>query len=477
MTAPTPGTTAAVSQPVAPYVATPAAPAAAGQAAPAAHSARRRRSGPSLLGSGTPSVLLLLLTGLVIGSIVWGVIAEIAVGQHSSAANEVVSTSEPLSLDAQRMYQSLADADVTATTSFLAYPPTSSKQEPLSVRLRLDSDLANAGADLALLRGAAGAASSSQLTSNLAAISAGLPVFEGYVRQATTWSLLGYPSTGGSLIQDASEEMHLILLPAANAIYQSENAALTSTSAQATGLPLIVVAVLLAIAIGYVLLRAQRWLTRRTNRRINPGLLLASAAVVISTIWLVVAFAAARSDFGTGLGHGSTPAGELAQADIAAQEGRADQVLNLISRSGSTSFQQLFAGAKAKIGPGSGTFLAAAQAAQPAGAGASDVVSAEQDAKTWYTASSRVFTLDVAANYAAETQAVIGTGTGSSVADFAKLERDVRRAIAADQVVFQSNAASGSAAFGGLEAGVIIAALLMASGSAWGLSRRLAEYR
>jgi hypothetical protein len=470
MTGPTPGTTAAVSQPVAPYVAAPQAPAAAGHAAPAVHAAPRRRGGPSLLGTGTPSALRLLLIGLVI-AIVWGVIAAFAVGQHASAASEVVSTSEPLSLDAQRMYQSLADADVTATTSFLAYPPTSSKQEPLSVRLRYLSDINNAGADLAALRGAAGAASSNQLESNLAAISAGLPVFTTYVGEARTWSSLGYPSTGGSLIQDASEEMHLTLLPAAKAIYLSENAALTNASAQATGLPLIVVAVLLAVGIGYVLVRAQRWLTRRTNRRINPGLFLASAAIIIATIWLVVAFAAARSDFGTGLGHGSTPAEALAQASIAAQEGRGYQVLNLISRSGSSSFQQEYTSEQDKIGPGRGSLLTAA------GAGASGLSKAAQDAKAWYAASGRVFTLDVAANYAAETQAVIGTGSGSSAADFARLERDLRLAIASDQVVFRSNATSGSGAFGGLEAGVIIAALLMAAGSAWGLSRRLAEYR
>src|SRR5215472_8554235 len=117
MTGPTPTTTAAVSQPLAPYVATPSAQAAPDHAAPAAHAARRRRRGPSLLAGGTPSVLRLLLIGLVIASIVWGVIAAFTVGQHSSAASEVVNTSEPLSLDAQQMYQSLADADVTAVTA------------------------------------------------------------------------------------------------------------------------------------------------------------------------------------------------------------------------------------------------------------------------------------------------------------------------------------------------------------------------
>lgn len=416
-------------------------------------------------------MLRLLLIGLVLGSLVWGVIAALAVSQHASAASEVVSTSEPLSLAAQQMYQSLADADVTATSAFLAYPPTSSTAEPLSLRLRLQTDIASAGADLATLRGGIGAASSSQIAGDLAAISAGLPVFTEYVAEARSWSSFDFPLTGGSLIQDASEEMHLVLLPAANAIYTSENAALTSASAQATGLPLIVVAAAMAIVIGLVLVRSQRWLARRTHRRINPGLLLATAAVLVSTIWLVVAFATARSDFGQGLGHGSTPAEALAQAGIAAQEGRGDQVVNLISRSGSSSFQQIFAGLQQKIGPGKGTLLATAAT------GAGDFVKAEQDAKTWYAASAKVFALDVAANYSAETDLVIGTGSGSSAADFARLEQDLRQAIAADQIVFHSNAAAGSGAFGGLEAGAIIAALLMAAGSAWGLSRRLAEYR
>lgn len=451
-----------------PYVAPPLAPSAA--PARAMPRVRRRRAG-LVIGAGTPAVLRLLLTGLVFGSLAWGVIAALTVSQHASAAGEVVSTSEPLSLAAQQMYQSLADADVTATTAFLAYPPTSSTVEPLSLRLRYQSDIASAGADLAALRGAAGAAGSGQIAANLAAISAGLPVFTQYVAQARTWSSFGFPLTGGSLIQDASAEMHLVLLPAANAIYTSENAVLTSTSAQATGLPLIVVAVALAIVIGYVLLRSQRWLTRRTHRRVNPGLLLATVVAAVSTIWLAAAFGTARSDFGQGLGHGSTPVQALSQAGIAAQEGRGDQVVNLISRSGSSSFQQLFAGVQARIGPGRGTLLATAAA------GAGDVARADQDARTWYTASAKVFALDVAANYAAETNLVIGTGSGSSAADFARLEQDLRQAIAADQVVFRSNAAAGRGAFRGLEAGVIIAALLMAAGSAWGLSRRLAEYR
>lgn len=426
----------------------------------------------SLIGVGTPAALRLLTVLLLLGSVLFGLVGAVTIAQHASAAGEVVSTSEPLGLAAQELYQSLSDADITATTSFLAGPPLK-----LSDRQHYEADVARAAADLATLRSAGGAAQGSQLSASIAAISGGLPVYTGYVQQAQTFSSFTYPLTGGSFMQVASEEMHVTLLPAARTIYTRENAALTSASAQATGLPLIAIALLLAIGLGVVLFRAQRWLTRRTHRTVNYGLLLASGALLVVTVWMVVAFVSARSSFGQGLGHGSTPAEAMAQAGIAAQQGRGDQVLNLISRSGSSSFTADFTVQQHRIGPGDGTLLEAAASSAAAGAGASAVTSAGRDAKTWYSASGKVFALDLASNYAAETHLVIGRGADSSGAAFSRLESDIARGIAADQVVFRSSAATGSTAFDGLDIAVVIAALLMAGGSAWGLSRRLAEYR
>ena len=447
-------------------------------AAPVPHAAPRRRGRLSLTGGrSTPAALQTLMVGLIIGSLVWGIVAVLTVGQHSSAAKEVASTSEPLSLAAQRMYLSLSDADVKATTSFLAHPPGGSPQ-PLADRQAYDADIANAAAELATLRSAGTGVDSARLDKDLAAISAGLPIYTGYVQRAQTYSSLGFLLTGGSFIENASEEMHLVLLPAANDIYSQENAALMSASGQATGLPLIVACLLVAIAVGYVLLRSQRWLTRRTHRRINPGLLLATAALAITTIWMVAGFASVRSNFGEGLGHGSTPAESLAQASIAAQAGRRFEVLNLISRSGASSFQADIADAQKRIGPGSGSLLAAASAASMPGAGAGAAAAAGRDARSWESESVKVFSLNPAtATYADETGLVIGTGSGSSQAAFEKLETDLRNGIAADQVIFRAKAASGSTAFDGLEVAVIIAVAAMIGGSAWGVSRRLAEYR
>jgi hypothetical protein len=410
-----------------------------------------------------------MLITLVGASVAWGILGAWTVGQHASAAAQVASSSEPLSLDARQLYQSLSDADVTATTAFLAGPP-----EPLAVRQRYEADLARAAADLSALRAADANAADAPA---LAGISADLPVYAGYVQQAQTYSALGHPLTGGSFMQVASEQMHLRLLPAARRIYASQNAALGAASARATGLPLIVIVLLLAVAIGVALLRAQRWLTRRTHRIVNYGLLAATAAVIIATAWLAVAFTTARTDLERSLGHGSTPAELLARAAIAAQQARADEVLNLISRSGSASFQQDFTAMRTTVGPGPGSLLAGAAGAAPPGSGASAVATAERDARSWYAVAGQVFRLDVAANYAAETRLVIAPGAGGSAAGFSKLESDIGRGIAADQVVFAAGANAGSGALGGLEAGIVVAALIMAAGSGWGLSRRLAEYR
>ena len=259
------------------------------------------------------------------------------------------------------MYESISDADVTATTTFLSGP-----EPPLTPLQRYRAE---AAADLARLKSAADA--NQPLTAALAAFSAGLPVYTGYVAQAQTEYALGYPLTGGSFMQVASEEAHVVLLPAARTIYALQDAALTAASSQATGVPLVIVAGVLAVVAGFALYRTQRWLTRRTHRTFNYGLVAASAVLIVSVVWLVVTFAVARSDLVRGIGHGSSPAGTLAQASIDVQQVRGDEILNLISRSGDTSFEQNFRSVRDQIGPGTGTLLAAAAAAsRGAGGGA-----------------------------------------------------------------------------------------------------------
>ena len=413
--------------------------------------------------STTPGKLWLVRASLVIVCLAWGALAAVMVIQHASAAHDVAATDETLSLEAQQIYQSLADADVTVSTAYL-YGRTG----PYADRVRYQHDIAVAAADLKVATAASG---NSSVAASLSTLSAALPVYTGYVEDGQVYNSLGFPA-GGSFIQVASEEMHVTMLPAARSVYAQENAKLMTASAQATGLPLAVIALVAGLAVLVLLFRAQRWLSRRTHRTVNVGLFLASLAAVAALIWLIVALVGSRSDLLQATTHGSGPAQTLAQADITALQARGDQTLNLISRTGDANFQQDFHTAQTQLS----SELSSASA-QSAADGASSIAAAGHAATAWFAVNQRAQQLDAAADYGAETQLEIGSGPGTAGTLFSQLESDLEAAIHADQAVFASNAAAGSDAFGGLEAGIIVLAVLMAVGCGWGLTRRLAEYR
>lgn len=414
-------------------------------------------------GRNTPAVLRLLLFILTALALGWGALAAVTAAQHAAAATQVVNSSEPLSLDAQQIYQSLADADVSISTGNLY------AQQPLADRQRYQSDMATVAADLRTATAASGP--DSPIAGSLAALSAGLPVYTGYVADSEVYDSQNLPA-GGSYTEVASEEMHLVLLPAARTVYNQENAQLTAATATATGLPLAVIAIVAGLLAGLIAFRAQRWLANRTKRRVNQGLFVATVAGVAALVWLAVALLAGRSDMLQATQHGSGPAETLAQADIGALQARGDEALNLISHTGDAGFQ----GDIHAIAGQLNSQLAQASAASTT-ADAALISEAGQAAKAWFNVNQQLHVLDAANNYGAETKLAIGTGPGSATAAFGSFQNDLSTAIAADQKVFASNAATAQDAFNGLEIGVIVLALVMAAGCAWGLSRRLVEYR
>ena len=429
----------------------------------------------------TPGKLRLLLITLVILSLAWGVIAALIADQHASAAANVVAVSEPLSLDAEQIYQSLSDADATAANAFLA-----GGLEPAAARQRYNADITQAAIRIQSASALVGSsAARTQLPGNLknqasavgsatgndlATLSAGLPVYTGEVETARADNRLGLP-LGAAYLREASALLRGTLLVAASDIYTRESGLLTSASAQATGLPLIVFAIVFGLGIGYVLFRSWRWLTRHTHRVINYGLLVAAVASAVSLVWLAGAFAVGRTELLRAQQHGSVPAEAFARADVAALQAHADESLTLIDNSGDDAYQQDFISQQKLLGPGPGTLLAAAQA--PAGSGLS-VAAVQADAQAWYRAHAALRALDDGGNHVAAVQSAL---TGDAAAKFALLSTDLSNGINAGQAAFASSAHSGRDAFTGLAIGMIVASLAMAAGCAWGLSRRLAEYR
>jgi hypothetical protein len=397
---------------------------------------------------------------LVVLCLGWGALAALTAELHASAASAAVSSGEPLSLDAQRLYQSLGDADVTVTTAYLY-----GQNQPFADRQRYQRDITAAATDLRTVT-AASASSGGQVAADLATLDAGLPVYTGYVEDGEVYDEVRLPA-GGSFVEVASEEMHQVLLPAARDVYAQENAQLTAASSQATGLPLAVVTVVVALGVLIVLFAAQRWLARRTHRTVNGGLLIATLAGLAAVIWLAAAIASGRSDLLTATQKGSAPAQTLAQADIGALQARGDETLNLISRTGDQGFQGEF----------HATAVTLDSQLTMAGPGTAPVGQARADARAWFGVNDQMQALDSAYNYAAETQLAIGTGPGSSATLFGRLSADLSGEIATDEATFTASAPAGRDTFETLEVAVIVLALVMAAGCAWGLNRRLAEYR
>ena len=433
---------------------------------------------PRLDGATTPARLRLLLALLILLSLAWGVLAALTADQHASAAADVVAVSEPLSLDAEQIYTSLSDADATAANAFLA-----GGLEPAKARQRYQADITQAAirieAASALVGSSAArtqlpghltkqaSAAGTAVGDDLAILSGQLPAYTDEVGTARADNRLGLP-LGAAYLREASGLLRGTLLPAASDIYIRESTLLTSASAQATGLPLIVVAAIAGLGLGYVLFRSSRWLSRHTHRVVNYGLLLAALAGLVSLVWLVAAFVVGRGDLLHAQQQGSAPAQAFARAEVAALQAHADESLTLIDNGGDDSYQKDYVAQQKILGPGPGTLLAAVQAA---GGPGSDVAA---QARAWYKAHAALRAKDDSGSHAAAVQSALN---GDAAASFARLSTTLSQGINDHQAVFAASARSGRDAFTGLAVGMIVASLVMVGGCAWGLGRRLAEYR
>jgi hypothetical protein len=210
---------------------------------------------------------------------------------------------------------------------------------------------------------------------------------------------------------------------------------------------------------------------------LNVGLIAAGVATVVSLAWLATAYIGARSDLLHAQARGSATVEAIAQVGIAAQEAHADESLTLIDNTGDDSYQADYLKQEHALGPGPGTLLTSASTAAQGTPAAPAVAAAVSDARAWFAAHAQVRTLDDNRNHPRAVASVLGANPGDAGASFTRLSNDLTSAVTSDQAVFDSTARSASGAYAGLEPGIIVAALLMAAACAWGLSRRLAEYR
>ncbi|CAM3691079.1 hypothetical protein [Smaragdicoccus niigatensis] len=307
-----------------------------------AQSIRVRRLSEFVGGVRTTPGRLRLLRAITVGLVVLlAVVGTLAAAQATAGTKAVTGTSEPLVVDAVAIYSSVADANTVAAQAFL-----SGGLEPAPQVARYDADLREAGRRLA--DSATRVSSNSRPADAIRTLSEQLPVYAGLIQAARANNRQGLP-VGSAYLSEADRLARTVMLPAADQLLAEEQQQLADDYSTAKARPLLALTALLALALAGVLGATQIFLSQRTRRTLNRGLVASSAVLVVLilvvgviTLLQSLSFADARRD-------GTDPLDRAAHARIAALVQESDESLILVRRSSSADFEADFQAEHAKL--------------------------------------------------------------------------------------------------------------------------------
>src|SRR5260370_15219986 len=117
----------------------------------------------------------------------------------------------------------------------------------------------------------------------LGRVNAQLSVYTGLVETARTNNRAGNP-VGSSYLSEASSLMQTQILPDAQRLYEETSSRVDAETTASTRIPGPVILVMLATLLFGAF--ANRWLARRTRRRVNICFVAGGLAVLITMLWV-----------------------------------------------------------------------------------------------------------------------------------------------------------------------------------------------
>ncbi|WP_448319142.1 hypothetical protein, partial [Streptomyces sp. CO7] len=421
-----------------------------------------------------PGRLRILGAVLALLVVAFGAVATWQTSARSSAADDVLHHSGPLSSAAADVYRALAGANTAASDGLLA-----GGNETPDSRERYERDIRTAASGLATAAASSDPDSASGRT--VARLNELLPRYKGLVERARANNRMGYP-LAGAYLRYADDLMQDKMLPAAEDLYQQENQRLTEDYADATPYPW------LALGLGAVALvalgLAQRREYLRTNRVLSPGLVTATAATTVMLLWLLAGHSLARAGLNDSYEHGVKSLNVLNDTRAASLQARGAENLTLISRGAETvrvsdtvrrdKFEVAFE--KSMKGLSRGLQAAGHLADDPQGA--EPVDKAHSSMLEWRKRHEEARAADDAGDYQEALDRIIGPDEKSPTrVCFDNVDRSLRQALEHEETEFEQAASDGRAALTGLPVGAAALAVLAAAAGLLGIGRRLSEYR
>jgi hypothetical protein len=418
------------------------------------------------VGLTTPERLRRVAAVLVVHCVVTAVVSVLAGAARTNAVRDSGNRIAAVSADAAELYQSLADADATATRGYV-----SGGLEPTAVRARYDDDMARA-ADR-VVRVANGLPVGDPAAAQVSTIASQLPTYTGLMETARAYNRQGRP-LGQAYLSNASRLMSTSILPAVNQLRQAQKVALAAAYQRGGAVPFAVLLLGIAVLAGVIDHAVLE--QRRTNRILNTGLLVAGFALVAALLWWVVAVIVADNHLDAARRH-SDVAITLDDSRTAVLVARSNESLVLVARSGAGSSDQSFTTEMHRVAGWGGDDGLLAAAVHSVPASAPEIQSIGTALEEWWTAHRHVRELDDGGQYLQAVASVTGADPTSSNAAFERLDAVMDKAIVAERGTFTVEDSRAGSALTGLAVGPAALTLLAAAAVIVGIGRRVEEYR
>jgi hypothetical protein len=414
----------------------------------------------------SPGRLSVLMGGLLALGLLAGIVAVVGAQQRGGLVDSVRTRSGPLTVAAQQLYRSLSDADATAAAAFL-----STGAEPADLRQRYEQDIASASAALAQ----AGVATETD-TDAIAQIAQALPIYTGLVETARSYNRLNLP-VGSAYLREASALMRERLLPAAKSLYQAETGRLGDDRSGAAGLPWLALGLVILTLVGLVW--AQRYLSRRTRRTFNVGLLAATAGGLALLLWLGLSWIGVAGHLHSANRDGAAQVDLLSRARIAALTARGDEALTLVAHGNGKEFDDDFKSNMDALSgaDGKGGLLAKARAQATDDRVAASLSRATELVTQWRAAHDKLRGLDDNGQFPDAVTIAIGSAPDSTGTLFNGVDAELAGAIGVTSRAFDAQARKAAGSLTGAGPGLGTFTLVLLIGVSAGLVQRIAEYR
>ncbi len=382
------------------------------------------------------------------------------IDRRQEALTTVLNHTEPLASAAGQLYTTLSVADAAASTAFIA------GAEPREVRQRYEQAITDAA--VALTQASSGL-TDERLQELLGRINARLAVYTGLVEVARTNNRAGNP-VGSSYLSEASALMQQQILPDAQRLYDETSARVDAQTTSSTHIPtLLIVLVALTLLFGAY---ANRWLARKTQRRLNFGFVAGGLAVLIMVVWVGTVLAISTTDSRSAKGTAADSLKTITNLAIMAQQARADETLALIRRGDEDVRKQSYYQRIETMHQQLAEYTDRKDAIDR-----SDLKNADELLTRWREADERINSYIAVGNYQAATQVALGTGEQDSTPAFDRLEDALNNGIEESRRQLRSDIVNARAVLSGATVGAVVLSVVAALAVTVGLWPRMSEYR